>query len=126
MNMKLYSLILSSNKLIQENRHLFDLLSNQIKNINKNNEVISYFNNLKKDENIIKNKMNSNRSTNLNYKTSTSFYTKRTYNMQSPLLSSAFSDINNNNFIHQNYTSIDKNSKGAKPILLLIFLYNFF
>ena len=107
------------NENISYNNDINDKMINQIKNINKNNEVISYFNNLKKDENIIKNKMNSNRSTNLNYKTSTSFYTKRTYNMQSPLLSSAFTDINNNNFIHQNYTSMNtyknKKKKLSKP-----------
>ena len=72
-------------------------------NINKNNEVISYFNKMKKEN--IKNKRNSNRSSNLNYKTSSSFYTKRT-RILSPFISSAITDNNiSKNFIHQNYTT---------------------
>ena len=78
-------------------------------NLNKNNDIFSYFNKMKQED--IKNRRNSNYSSNLNYRTSSSFYTRRTKKL-SPFISSAITD---NNIIHQNYTSINfKKSQKKK------------
>ena len=82
------------------------------KDVLKSNEVISYFNKIKQEN--IKNRRNSNRSTNLNYRTSSSFYTKRT-KIHSPFISSAITDLNNRNNIRQSETSTNlKKSKSKK------------
>ena len=69
------------------------------KNLNKNNEIFSYFNKMKQENN--KHKRNSNRSMAFNHKTSSSFYNNRT-NIFNPFISSAKTDINNNNNLNQN------------------------
>ena len=102
-----------SQVLMNNNEKIINKEKNSTKNIFKNNEIFSYFNKMKQEN--IKNRRNSNHSTNLNYKTSSSFYTKRT-KILSPFISSAITDNNiNNNFVHRNYTvsnfNINKNNK---------------
>ena len=97
---------------IKENKE-----KNNLSNLNKNNnEIISYFNKIKEEN--IKYKRNSNRSMGCNHRTSSSFYTKKPKNF-TPFISSAITDINNNN-IFQNKIRISqrkpKHSKSSKNI----------
>ena len=80
-------------------------------NLNKNNEIITYFNQLKQDS--IKYQRNSNYSTNNNYKTTYSFNIKRN-KLMSPFNSPTLTENKINNKInHLNYTSTNfkKNAK---------------
>ena len=85
------------------------------KNLNKNNEIFSYFNKMKQENN--KHKRNSNRSIAFNHKTSSSFYNNRT-NIFNPFISSAKTDINNNNLnqnkSNSNIISTSKMRKSQK------------
>ena len=107
----------NENVICNNNNIYYKKIDNQ-NNLNKTNEIFSYFNKMKQEK--IKVRRNSNHSTNLNYRTSTSFYTKRT-KILSPFISSAATE--NNKDIRQNYTSSNfkkiqqkKKSKSTKKL----------
>ena len=105
-----------SQNIICNNENISIKKDDNINSLNKNNEIIfSYFNQVKKEN--IKNGRNSylNIATHPNYRTSSSFYSKRN-KIISPSISSATND--NKNINQQNYTStnfkIDQKKKISK------------
>ena len=114
----------NSQNIICNNENISIKKEDNINSLNKNNEIIfSYFNQVKKEN--IKNGRNSylNIATHPNYRTSSSFYSKRN-KIISPSISSATND--NKNINQQNYTStnfkinqkkkISKISKSSKKL----------
>ena len=114
----------NSQNIICNNENISIKKDDNINSLNKNNEIIfSYFNQVKKEN--IKNGRNSylNIATHPNYRTSSSFYSKRN-KIISPSISSATND--NKNINQQNYTStnfklnqkkkISKISKSSKKL----------
>ena len=106
----------NSQNIICNNENISIKKDDNINSLNKNNEIIfSYFNQVKKEN--IKNGRNSylNIATHPNYRTSSSFYSKRN-KIISPSISSATND--NKNINQQNYTStnfkIDQKKKISK------------
>ena len=86
--------------------------NNNLSNLNKNNnEIISYFNKIKEEN--IKYRRNSNRSMGCNHRTSSSFYTKKPKNF-TPFISSAITDINNNNIFQNKIRISQKKPKHSK------------
>ena len=103
----------NSQNIICNNENISIKKDDNINSLNKNNEIIfSYFNQVKKEN--IKNGRNSylNFATHPNYRTSSSFYSKRK-KIISPSISSA---TNDNNIIHHNYTSTNFKIEQKKKI----------
>ena len=103
-----------SQNIICNNENINIKKEDNINSLNKNNEIIfSYFNQVKKEN--IKNGRNSylNIATHPNYRTSSSFYSKRN-KIISPSISSATND--NKNINHQYYTSTNFKIEQKKKI----------
>jgi len=104
------------NNIICNNENISIKKEENVNNLNKNNEIIfSYFNQIKKENIKIGRNSNFSLATHPNYRTSSSFYSKRK-KIISPSISSGVSDINNNNFIHQNYTTTNFKKNQKKKI----------
>ena len=104
----------NSQNIICNNENINIKKEDNINSLNKNNEIIfSYFNQVKKEN--IKNGRNSylNIATHPNYRTSSSFYSKRN-KIISPSISSATND--NKNINHQYYTSTNFKIEQKKKI----------
>ena len=104
----------NSQNIICNNENISIKKDDNINSLNKNNEIIfSYFNQVKKEN--IKNGRNSylNIATHPNYRTSSSFYSKRN-KIISPSISSATND--NKNINHQYYTSTNFKIEQKKKI----------
>ena len=104
----------NSQNIICNNENISIKKEDNINSLNKNNEIIfSYFNQVKKEN--IKNGRNSylNIATHPNYRTSSSFYSKRN-KIISPSISSATND--NKNINHQYYTSTNFKIEQKKKI----------
>ena len=104
----------NSQNIICNNENINIKKEDNINSLNKNNEIIfSYFNQVKKEN--IKNGRNSylNIATHPNYRTSSSFYSKRN-KIISPSISSATND--NKNINQQNYTSTNFKIEQKKKI----------
>ena len=104
----------NSQNIICNNENINLKKEDNINSLNKNNEIIfSYFNQVKKEN--IKNGRNSylNIATHPNYRTSSSFYSKRN-KIISPSISSATND--NKNINHQYYTSTNFKIEQKKKI----------
>ena len=104
----------NSQNIICNNENINIKKEDNINSLNKNNEIIfSYFNQVKKEN--IKNGRKSylNIATHPNYRTSSSFYSKRN-KIISPSISSATND--NKNINHQYYTSTNFKIEQKKKI----------
>lgn len=104
----------NSQNIICNNENISIKKEDNINSLNKNNEIIfSHFNQVKKEN--IKNGRNSylNIATHPNYRTSSSFYSKRN-KIISPSISSATND--NKNINHQYYTSTNFKIEQKKKI----------
>ena len=104
------------NNIICNNENISIKKEENVNNLNKNNEIIfSYFNQIKKEKIKIGRNSNFSLATHPNYRTSSSFYSKKK-KIISPSISSGVTDINNNNFILRNYTATNFKNNQKKKI----------
>ena len=113
---KLKNIEKNCNNIICNNENISIKKEENANNLNKNNEIIfSYFNQIKKEKIKIGRNSNFSLATHPNYRTSSSFYSKKK-KIISPSISSGVTDINNNNFILRNYTATNFKNNQKKKI----------